>query len=264
ELGGTNIIKALLGDKRFDYPKSLYAVEDMIRYFLTEKPDSTVLDFFGGSGTTTHAVMRLNRQDGGRRQSILVTNNEVSGDTAAELGERGLASGDPEWEARGIFEHVTVPRVVAAVTGRTPEGMEIEGEYSFTDEFPMAEGFEENVEFLELKYLDIEDVELDMAFESVAPLLWLRAGGAGPIIHRRRDSLGALVSFDLTDRYGVLFDPDHWRTFIEKAPASITTVFVVTDSPSAFASVAAELPPGTDVVRLYENYVSTFTISSGH
>ena len=263
EVGGTNLVKALLGDKRFDYPKSLYAVEDMIRYFLAEKHESTVLDFFGGSGTTTHAVMRLNRQDGGRRQSILVTNNEVSGEAAAELSERGLSPGDPEWEALGVFERVTMPRVVAAVTGKTPEGVHIEGEYSFSDAFPIAEGFMENVEFLELKYLDVEDVEIDLAFESIAPLLWLRAGGFGPVIDRRYDYSGAPKSFDLTDRYGVLFDPDHWRGFVEKLSESITTVFVVTDSPSVFASVTAELPSGVGVVRLYENYMSSFAINRG-
>ena len=49
----------------------------------------------------------------------------------------------------------------------------------------MAEGFEENVEFLELTYLDPDDVDLDRAFEAVAPLLWLRAGGQGSTVAER-------------------------------------------------------------------------------
>ena len=127
----------------------------------------------------------------------------------------------------------------------------------------MAEGFAENVEFVKLRYLDLADVELDLAYESVAPLLWLRAGGKGPLIDHRCDDHGRPKRFDLTSYYGVLFDPDHWRTFLERLPESATTVFVVTDSPSVFSSVAAVLPSGVDVVRLYENYLSTFAINGG-
>src|SRR5205085_1529665 len=105
--------------------------------------------FFGGSGTTTHAIARLNRQDAGRRQSIVITNNEVSADEADELRANGVRPGDSEWEALGIFEHLTRPRITAAITGRTPEGQPLTGGYKFTDEFPMADGFNENVEFFE-------------------------------------------------------------------------------------------------------------------
>ena len=148
---GSALLADLLGQAHlFPYPKSLYAVEDTIRMLTVDQPEAVVLDFFAGSGTTAHAVMRLNRQDGGRRQSIMVTNNEVSVEEAAGLRRRGLRPGDPEWEAQGIFEHITRPRVTAAVTGKTPAGEPIKGDYKFTDEFPMAEGFEENVQFLEL------------------------------------------------------------------------------------------------------------------
>ena len=44
------------------------------------------------------------------------------------------------------------------------------------------------------------------------------------------------------EHYAVLFNPDRWRTFVEKLPGSLTHVFVVTDSASEFANVAAELP----------------------
>ncbi len=261
QTGGTLLLKRFVPGREFPFPKSLYAVEDAIRFFVGQKPSATVLDFFAGSGTTTHAVARLNRHDDGARQSISITNNEVSADEASELVSRGVLPGDQHWEDVGIFHHVTRPRITAAITGVTSDGDLVKGDYKFGDEFPMAEGFEENVEFLELKYLDIEDVELDLAFESVAPLLWLRAGGTGPVIDRRCDDSGMPIPFGLTDHYGVLFDPDHWRAFVERLPESVTTVFVVTDSPSVFASVVAELPSGVDVVRLYENYLSTFAIN---
>src|SRR5699024_3615563 len=115
------------------FPKSLYAVEDTIRFFVKDKPDATVLDFFSGSGTTAHAVMRLNKQDGGRRRSISVTNNEVSSEEQVKLRKQGLRAGDPEWERWGICDYVTKPRVEAAITGRTPAGDPIKGDYRFTD-----------------------------------------------------------------------------------------------------------------------------------
>jgi len=72
---GTSLLRDLLPGRTFPFPKSLYAVEDALRYFVTENKNAVILDFFSGSGTTAHAVMRLNRQDGGRRRSVMVTNN---------------------------------------------------------------------------------------------------------------------------------------------------------------------------------------------
>jgi adenine-specific DNA-methyltransferase len=257
EQGGTNLQKAMMPDRKFPYPKSLYAVEDALRFFVCDKHDAIVLDFFAGSGTTAHAVARLNRQDGGRRQSIMVTNNEVSVEEANELRARGLTPGDPEWEALGIFEHITRPRVTAAITGRTPAGEPIKGDYRFTDEFPMAEGFKENVAFLELRYLDADDVDLGLGYDELAPLLWLRAGAKG-LIARRVGGEGAALAFDWTDRYGVLFDEDQWRAFVAARPETATAASIATWSPATFAGIAAELPTGMDVVRLYDTYLSMF------
>jgi len=72
---GANLLTSLLGSKKFDYPKSLYAVIDTV-LVMTEKKNATVLDFFAGSGTTGHAVLELNKRDGGNRKFILCTNNE--------------------------------------------------------------------------------------------------------------------------------------------------------------------------------------------
>lgn len=238
-------------------------MEDVLRLCVKDRPEAVVVDFFVGSGTTAHAVMRLNRQDGGRRTAIVVTNNEVSPDEAKSLSERGHHDGDPEWEALGIFEYITRPRITAAVTGLTPDGAAIEGDYKFTDEFPMAEGFDENVEFMKLTYLDPVEVELDRAFAAVAPMLWLRAGGQGSMVAERSDASGDLLPFAVADRYGVLFDPDRWRDFLASLPDDAKTVFVVTDSAAVFAGVAESLPADLAVVRLYENYLTTFAINQG-
>jgi adenine-specific DNA-methyltransferase len=206
----------------------------------------------------------LNRQDGGSRQAILVTNNEVSASEAEALRAKGLRRGEPKWEAHGIFEHITRPRVTAAISGRTPEGEPIKGDYKFTDEFPMAEGFAENVEFFELAYVDAEVVELDKGFSSIAPLLWLRAGARGPIIDESHDAAGRRKPYLWTDSYGILFNPDRWRIFVEKRRESASTAFIVTDSQTTFAGIASELPRKLDVVRLYENYLTTYAINRGY
>jgi len=74
---GTNLIAEILGKRNtFDYPKSLYAVIDSLKTLIRSKKDAIVLDFFAGSGTTGHAVLELNKEDGGNRRFILVTNNE--------------------------------------------------------------------------------------------------------------------------------------------------------------------------------------------
>ncbi len=99
---GSDLLQALLPGRSFPYPKSLYAVEDTLRFFVGKNPDALVLDFFAGSGTTTHAVMRLNRQDGGERCSICITNNEVSVKEEKILRKSGLKPGDEAWEFAGI------------------------------------------------------------------------------------------------------------------------------------------------------------------
>ena len=69
---GTKVLQEIMGDNNvFSYPKSISTVEDCLRS-MGLSTTGTVLDFFGGSGTTAHAVINLNREDGGRRKFILV------------------------------------------------------------------------------------------------------------------------------------------------------------------------------------------------
>ena len=231
---GTNMLSALMPDRQFPFPKSLYAVEDALRFFVQEKPEAIVVDFFAGSGTTAHAVMRLNRQDGGRRQCLLVTNNEVSANEQAELKRKGHRPGDPEWEALGICDYITKPRVTAAISGMTSTDQAIEGTYRFTDEFPMREGFEENAEYFTLTYESVWRISQNRAFASVAPLLWLRAGAIGNRIAELPKG------WALEETYGVIADLDLAGVFIDAVLNSTTvrTVFVITDDDLRYQMVA--------------------------
>lgn len=256
---GSKLLFTLLPGRKFPFPKSLYAVEDTLRFFVARKPEALVVDFFAGSGTTAHAVMRLNRQDGGRRRSILVTNNEVSAAEQTTLRKRGLRPGDHEWEALGICEYIAKPRLLAAVMGTTPDGVPVEGDYKFVDEFPMANGFEENVEFFTMTYEAPRAVAHHRSFKAIAPLLWLKAGGEGRRIEEPADD------FEIVDTYGVLFDPDCSREFLAALHDAdvVRMVFVVTDDDRAFQMVCAELPAGVEAVRLYSSYLTNFTINTG-
>lgn len=87
----------------FDFPKPSSLVKQLV--YLTEKENPIVLDFFAGSGTTLHAVMQLNAEDGGKRTCILCTNNE-----------------------NGICENVTYERNKRVINGYTkPNGEAVEG-----------------------------------------------------------------------------------------------------------------------------------------
>ena len=74
---GTKDLDAIFGEKVFPFPKPVSLIQHLIRIATPgESPCATILDFFAGSGTTMHAVSKLNMADGGKRQCILCTNNE--------------------------------------------------------------------------------------------------------------------------------------------------------------------------------------------
>jgi adenine-specific DNA-methyltransferase len=258
---GSALLARLLPGRRFPFPKSLYAVEDVIRFFVKEKPEAIILDFFAGSGTTGHAVMRLNKQDGGRRQCISVTNNEVASDEQKALREQGVRPGDAKWERLGICDYITKPRVKAAITGKTPDGEPIKGDYKFTDEFPMAEGFEENAEFFTLTYETPVSVSHNLAFGRIAPLLWLRAGARGQRIDKPPSD-----GWTVADAYGLLTDVDAATPFIKavKAASGINVAYIVTDDERRYQAIARRLPDGVEPVRLYESYLTNFSFTHGY
>jgi adenine-specific DNA-methyltransferase len=258
---GSRLLKAFLPDRDFPFPKSLYSVEDALRFFVADNPEAVVLDFFAGSGTTAHAVMRLNAQDEGQRRCILVTNNEVSAEEAVALRQQGYQPGDEEWEALGICEHITKPRIEAAVTGRTLDGKPLRGEYKFVNEFPLSEGLEESAEFFNLTYEDPDMVSLGRKFEAIAALLWLKAGGTGARIETPTETW--VLPDDAI--YGILFDTDRWRGFVDAIISrgeTINHLFIVTDSDAAFQQILTETPTGIVCTQLYSDYLQNFEINT--
>ena len=256
---GSDLLKSLIPNRSFPYPKSMYAVEDALRIVIGENKNATVLDFFSGSGSTAHAVMRLNKQDNGTRQAILITNNEVSSKEQVDLRSNGLRPGDPNWEKWGICDYITKPRIKSAITGKTPEGASVKGDYKFRDEFPMSEGFKENAEFFTLTYETPISISYNLAFEHIAPLLWIRAGSKG----KRIDSIPE-SGWGVADNYGVLFDLDKSNEFYKAVEVHTDSkiAYIVTDDDRRFQSIVKRLPKRVEPVRLYESYLKNFQFTN--
>ena len=68
--GGTRVLEEIMGCKTFDFPKSIYLIEDIIK--LTTSNEDLILDYFSGSATTAHAVLNVNSQEGRKRKFIMV------------------------------------------------------------------------------------------------------------------------------------------------------------------------------------------------
>jgi len=258
--GGTQLLAALLGERDiFPFPKSVYAVRDAIAVAVGDRADALIMDFFAGSGTTLNATCLLNAKDNGRRRCILVTNNEVEAKTAAALRESGVYRGDPKFEARGIFERATRPRCEATITGNRPDGAPAEGEY--LGGRPYAQGFEENVEFYRLDYLDVDEVSLGQQFQAIFPLLWMTTGGGRtrPEAKTPRDWVLPAGS-----PFGVLLDPDSFHEFAKAiaARADLTHLWIVTDDEQALARMRAQLRRSLRVAMLYRNYLRNFIINT--
>jgi adenine-specific DNA-methyltransferase len=260
-MGGTQLLSAFLGERDlFTFPKSVYAVRDCIEVAIGDRPHALVLDFFAGSGTTLHATALLNAEDGGRRQCILVTNNEVDEEQSIALNREGFFRGDERFEAAGIFEAVTRPRVRAALTGKRPDGTPVPGEY--LGGRAHAEGFRENVAFFRLDYADADAVELGQSLQAILPVLWLVSGSRGDPSTIVADNEVMLLPEQ--SPFAVLLDEDRLKDFVAAlcSRPDVTHVWLVTDSERAFARMREQVPGDRFVGMLYRDYLRNFRINA--
>lgn len=100
---GRKTVVDILGSEFFDFPKPVELISRLLELF--QNDSATVLDFFAGSGTTGHALLEMNKADGGKRKFILVTNNEVT-----------------ETTPNGIAHDVTSRRLKRVMTGEDYSG----------------------------------------------------------------------------------------------------------------------------------------------
>ena len=297
---GTQLIGSMLGEKRFSFPKSIYSVLDALSIYLKNKPNSLIIDFFAGSGTTLHAVNLLNALDNGKRQCVLVTNNEVSKDEHDKLLEKGLNPSDTEWDKYGIAKYVTWPRTKCCILGKNIHGDSLEGNYGvFHEEFEStkittidengkmkskilyqknkvsvypgleninySDGFKANAVFFKLGFLDKTSVQLGRQFKELIPLLWLKAGGWGkcPDIEELvKDNVLPPYIILPENRFAVLIDEKFFAEFEPKVNGQndIWTVYIVTDFEKGFKSMTSELK-AEKTYQLYRDYLDNFRIN---
>ena len=295
---GTKLIGKMLGEKRFSFPKSLFSVLDSLSIFLKDKPQSLVVDFFAGSGTTLHAINLINALDNGQRRCIMVTNNEVSELEAADLKEKGFHPGDVEWESMGIARHVTWPRTVSSIRGRDIHGNPLEGNYGGQTEkyvecdgfilnpetekkmrgkfyrkskvaaYPeleainFSDGFKANAAFFKLGFLDKTAVALGTQFKEMLPTLWLKSGAYGNCPSLDGELPDMLILPE--NRFAVLINENAFAQFkceVEKH-SEIQTAFLVTDYEMNYRSMKSNLTIET-TYQLYRDYIDNFRINHG-
>ena len=257
---GSKLLTGIIG-KRFSFPKSVYAVQDVLRFFVKSKKNALILDFFAGSGTTLHAVNLLNAEDGGNRRCILVTNNEVSAEEATELEKKGIKPGDPEWDQLGIARYVTWPRTVCSIKGCDIKGKPLKGKYINTD-IDMANGFTSNAMFFKLGFLDKTAVALGRQLSELLPVLWLKAGSHGqcPVLENDKEPLVILPE----NHMAILIDEKRYIEFVNQIDAysQIETIYFVTDSEAGYREMISRYPD-KKTYQLYRDYLDNFRINTG-
>ncbi len=259
---GSKIITKIFGDKRFTFPKSVYATGLTVAPFVTNKPNALILDFFAGSGTTLHAINLLNSEDDGHRRCIMVTNNEVSAAESKTLTTQGYHPGDEEWNKLGIARYVTWPRTVCAIEGHDINGQPLKGNYLGSDR-PMSKGFEANVAFFQLGFLDKTSVALGKQFKELLPVLWMKSGAIGPCPSLENDELPQMLVLP-ENHFAVLLDETAFVTFAEalKQHSDVQIVFIITDYEAGFRSMKDALQDKT-CYQLYRSYLDNFRINQG-
>lgn len=256
---GASIIKSIIPNHSFSYPKSLYAVHDTINFFVANKPNALILDFFAGSGTTLHAVNLLNAEDGGNRRCIMVTNNEVSNEEAKKLSEQGYRQGDEEWEKLGIARYVTWPRTVCSIKGKDINGKLLKGSYLGSD-IPMADGFKSNAIFFKLGFLDKTEVAFGRNLKELIPLLWMKANAIGECPNMEFDTTPDMIILP-ENKMAILVEEDAYPKFKDEVSnVDIETVFIITDSEDGYREMTSRLNV-KQTYQLYRDYLDNFTIN---
>lgn len=233
ETYGTNLLSSFIGE-RFSYPKSLYAEHDTIRFFVADKPNAVILDFFAGSGTTMHAVNLLNKEDGGNRKCIMVTNNEIGEPKEKELTPQGIRPGDEEWEKWGIARYVNWPRTKCSILGVDVNSQPIQGEYITS----LTETKQTSRKFTQVNFLPI-----NATFKQKKALVTLINKQKDIKLPTMTEDLPFLVPEDDECNASILFDVNEAESWMESLDGNghITNLYIVSEKDTKFKSIKAEV-----------------------
>jgi len=164
---GTKLVHALVPKSHFDFPKSVYNTYDCLASIISERKNAIVLDYFAGSGTTAHAVMIFNKEDGGNRRFILCTNNE-----------------------NGIAEEVCYPRIEKVIKGHK--------------DYPDITRIPANLKYFKTDFVDAEPTDRNKIklTEQATEMLCVKEGTFEKVLDQKNFKI-----FKNTNHYtGIIFD----------------------------------------------------------
>lgn len=211
----TTALAKMFGKKVFDNPKPIAFLQDI--FTISTTSNSTILDFFAGSGSTGEAVLRLNERDGGNRKFILVTNNEEK-----------------------ICEEVTYPRLKKIING-----------YKDAQD-TKVEGVEANLHHLKTEYLEKSENSDEMKIrltENIVDILKVRENLFDPV----NTKSGDYKIFGTKKRLLAIyhsFDPssiNELKLEIEKLKAAKTSLYIFTFDKEGIDQEDFDGWPNTDV-----------------
>jgi len=141
---------------------------------IKKNPNSIILDFFAGSGSTGHAVLELNKEDRGNRRFILCTNNEVDKKTYEKLRKEGYNQGDVTYEVEGVCRKICYPRMKNIILG-------YEGRRK--NEF---KGLGGNLKYFKTDFVDAEptDKNKKKLTDQAIEMLCIKEGTFEPVLDR--------------------------------------------------------------------------------
>ncbi|MFH1803108.1 MAG: site-specific DNA-methyltransferase [archaeon] len=181
---GTIVLRDIFHKAVFDHPKPVELTEKIIK--LSTKKDSVVLDFFAGSGTTGHSVLKVNDDDGGNRKFILCTNNESN-----------------NGKGYRIATDICYPRLEKIIKGYK----NLKGE--------MVKGFEGNLKYFKTGFVESAptDKNKKKIVDKSTEMLCIKENAFKPII----DKKGYKVFKNTDIHLGIIFDDEQIDKFVKEA-----------------------------------------------
>lgn len=241
--GDSEVQKLFDNHKYFDYPKSIALVRTLIG---SSDKDSIILDFFSGSATTAHAVMKLNAEDGGKRQFIMVQLPEVT-DEKSEARKAGYANiceiGKERIRRAG--------KKIKEEAGQVVDGLDIGFRVLKLDSSNMEDVFYTPDKF-EPSLLDslVDNIKPDRSGEDLLFQVMLDLGIELSAKIERKEIAGKEV-FSVDDGYLLAcFDKDVNETTIEEMAKLLPTHLVIRDASAANDNV---LDNFDQIIESYSN-----------
>ena len=198
---GTKLVEEIIGRGKFNFPKSLYSVIDTLK--IASSKNSLILDFFAGSGTTGHAVLNLNKEDGGNRKFILCTNNELNG-VGSELAKKNLSINKDKF---GISQRVTFPRLKKVIKG-----------YKKITNRESVKGLGGNIKYLKTDFIKISESIDDLKekiVEASTEILCLKENSFNKVFDNYNKN--RIKIFENKNKYiAILFDLFYFDDFVSE------------------------------------------------